>query len=107
MSIYTDAIETIKQEVAKRNSQEDCDYFWACNASDSSWDKYLNLPSCSFGIILVDGLSYLCHDEETGLDKMLPLIDKEAKEFKKVVVLFVSYDIPYQAKDYIIQHQIK
>ncbi len=107
MSIYTEAIETIKQEVAKRNSQEDSDYFWACNASGSSWDKYLNLPSCSFGIVLVDGLSYMCNDEKTRLDQMLPLIDKEAKEFKKVVVLFVSYDIPYQAKDYIIQHMIR
>jgi len=89
MCIYTEAIETIKCEVAVMNSQEDCDYFWTCNASDCSWDKFLNIQSSNFDIILLDGLSYLCHDHEPDRGRMLSLIDKEAKEYGKTVIVFV------------------
>ncbi len=107
MCIYTDAIETIKLEVVSKNSVEDCDYFWAYNASDCSWDKYLNVPSSNFKTILVDGLSYLCHDDDILTKKMIILTDVEAKEFGKSVFIFVSDNILGEAKEFIMQHLIR
>ncbi len=107
MCIYTDTIETIKQEVVRKNSPENCDYFWACNASDCSWDKYLNVPSSNFNTILVDGLSYLCHDDEILTEKVLTLTDVEAKEFGKSVFIFVSENNLGEVKEFILQHLIR
>ncbi len=107
MSIYTESIETIKREVAVMNNQEDCEYFWTCNASDCSWDKYLNVSSSNFETILVDGLTYLYHDHEAKIGRMLPLIDKEAKEYGKTVIIFVTEGTPDVVRNFIMQHLIR
>lgn len=65
------------------------------------WSSYaifkengLRMLSCVHRLILVDGLNDLEYEEETRLLNILAMIDVDAKQYQKSVVIFLSESCP-------------
>lgn len=63
--------------------------FWS-NYVQFDADGWLSLANCSFDIILVDDVAKMWWEDETDINRILSLVDNDAKEKKKTVFLFVS-----------------
>ena len=57
--------------------------------------KILSFTNCFSNLYLIDNLSELWFDEDDYLSQDLILIEKEAIEYKKTVIVFVSPNDPY------------
>ena len=68
--------------------------FWR-NYVDIDEFKILSYTNCFSNLYLIDNLSELWLDEDDYLSKDLILIEKEAIEYKKTVIVFVSPNDPY------------
>ena len=94
----------LEQEMAEYNShgkfwypEEMNDYvpngsFWSNYVSFDEF-KILSFNNSFSNLYLIDNLSELRYDGDSELPQSLPLIEKEAIEFKKTMIVFVSsYD---------------
>lgn len=61
--------------------------FWSHDALFDD-DEWLMLPSCSHDIVLVDDLSALWWGDESDKHKILRMVEEEAKERNKTVIVF-------------------
>ena len=67
--------------------------FWRNYVSFDEF-KMLSFTNSFSNIYLIDNLSELSYDGESDLQRILPLIEREAIYFKKTIVVFVSsYDL--------------
>jgi hypothetical protein len=65
---------------------------------------WLSLANCSFNIILVDGLSALWWEDETDLSRFIPLVEQDAVEYKKTILVFVASSNISMTNEYIENH---
>ncbi len=63
--------------------------FWS-NYIQFDADGWLSLANCSYNIILVDDVAKMWWEDERELSRILAMVEKDAKEKKKTVFLFVS-----------------
>ena len=68
--------------------------FWR-NYVDIDEFKVLSFTNCFSNLYLIENLSELWLDEDDYLSQDLILIEKEAIEYKKTVIVFVSPNDPY------------
>ena len=69
-------------------------FFWN-NYVDIDEFKVLSFTNCFSNLYLIENLSELWLDEDDYLSQDLILIEKEAIEYKKTVIVFVSPNDPY------------
>lgn len=53
--------------------------------------KILSFTNTFSNLYLIDNLSELCYDDDSDLLRILPLIEREAIEYKKTLIVFVSF----------------
>ena len=66
--------------------------------------KILSFTNSFSNLYLIDNLSELLLDNEGGLSRTLPSIEKEAVEYQKTIIVFVSSNDSYANESYIKNH---
>lgn len=105
----------LEQEMAEYNSHEQFWYPVEMNdyvPNGSFWTNYvyfdefkvLSFTNTFSNLYLIDNLSELSYDDDNDLLKALPLIEKEAIEYKKTFIVFVSSNDPCVDESYIKSH---
>lgn len=77
--------------------------FWSNYVSFDEF-KVLSFTNTFSNLNLIDNLSELSYDDDNDLLKALPLIEKEANEYKKTLIVFVSPNDTCVNESYIKSH---
>ena len=69
--------------------------------------KILSFTNSFSDLYLIDNLSELCLDDEGNLSRTLLSIEREAVEYKKTIIVFVSPYDSYSKENYVKDHLLK
>jgi hypothetical protein len=78
--------------------------FWSFYAIFQEYG--LRLLSCVHRLILVDGLIDLEYEEESRILNILAMLDVDAKQYQKSVVIFLSESYPSEIKRFVEMRQL-